>query len=64
MIGTTILRKQWGYKGIVMTDWFAKGNDEGEEASPQNVAAMVSTNDLYMVVLDAEKLGNDNLVEA
>lgn len=63
---TTILRKQWGYKGIVMTDWFAKGNDEGEEASPQNVAAMVrAQNDLYMVVLDAKKnSGNDNLVEA
>ena len=63
---TTILRKQWGYKGIVMTDWFAKGNDEGEEASPQNVAAMVrAQNDLYMVVLDAKKnSGNDNLAEA
>ena len=49
-----------------MTDWFAKGNDEGEEASPQNVAAMVrAQNDLYMVVLDAKKnSGNDNLAEA
>lgn len=50
---TTILRKEWGYKGIVMTDWWAKMNDaiEGGEANMKNTKAMVQAqNDLYMVV--------------
>ncbi len=63
---THILRKEWGYTGIVMTDWWAKGNEEGEEGSRQEVAAMVrSQNDLYMVVNDAENNSNgDNIMEA
>ena len=56
---TTILRMEWGYTGIVMTDWWAKINVEGEEATIQNTAAMVrAQNDLYMVTGDS--LGNTN----
>ncbi len=63
---THILRKEWGYQGLVMTDWWAKGNEEGEEGSPQQTAPMVrSQNDLYMVVVDAEaNSNNDNTLES
>lgn len=65
-INTTVLRKEWGFEGIVMTDWWANMNDcvEKGRAYQQNTAAMVrSQNDLYMVVsnLGAEvNAYNDN----
>lgn len=52
-LNTTILRSEWGFKGIVMTDWWAKINEEGKEAATNNFAAMArSQNDLYMVCPD------------
>lgn len=51
---TTILHGQWGYEGMVMTDWWAKSNDEGKEGERTNTAAMVrAQNDLFMVVPDS-----------
>lgn len=62
----TILRQEWGYEGLVMTDWWAKINDEGQAPTAKNVAAMVrSRNDVYMVVQDSENnSGQDNLAES
>lgn len=60
---TTILRDEWGFKGIVMTDWWARMNCEGEPASKNNLKQMVlSQNDLYMVCKSAESKP-DNIVE-
>ncbi len=59
-LNTRILRDEWGFDGLVMTDWWAEMNDEGEEPSIQNLAAMVrAQNDIFMVVPDTEKhMGN------
>ena len=62
---TTILRREWGFDGIVMTDWWAKLNDEGSDGTRENTTAMVrAQNDLYMVCGDSRANSNqDNTQE-
>ncbi len=52
---TRILRKEWGYDGVVMSDWWAQANYEGEASAIEVKAPMAAAqNDLYMCVSDSE----------
>jgi len=60
----TVLRNEWKFNGIVMTDWWAKMNDEGCPASSQNTAAMIrAQNDLFMVTANPEANSNQDNTE-
>ncbi|MDO4863284.1 MAG: glycoside hydrolase family 3 C-terminal domain-containing protein [Ruminococcus sp.] len=56
-LNTTILRKDWGYTGFTMTDWWANISRRGCDPDKGDFAAMAKAqNDVYMVCAD----GDDN----
>lgn len=65
-LNTTILRKEWGFEGACMTDWWANINVRGKEADKSDFAAMVrSQNDLYMCCPNGETFGSgENTLKA
>ncbi|MCR4727072.1 MAG: glycoside hydrolase family 3 C-terminal domain-containing protein [Lachnospiraceae bacterium] len=55
----TVLRKEWGFKGITGTDWWAVINDENGEASRTKTSFMIrGANDVYMCTTGAKENGN------
>jgi len=62
---TTILRKEWGFNGIVMTDWWAKGSTDGGEGDRALRSPMVSAgNDLYMCTIGQANMEQDDIQTA
>ncbi|MDE6036190.1 MAG: glycoside hydrolase family 3 C-terminal domain-containing protein [Ruminococcus sp.] len=62
-LNSTILRNEWGFDGITMTDWWANINSRGNAPDKTDFASMAKAqNDLYMVCADGSS-GNDNTLE-
>ncbi|MBO4882683.1 MAG: glycoside hydrolase family 3 protein [Lachnospiraceae bacterium] len=58
---TNILRKEWGFDGMVMTDWWAKIGDVGGKVSRNDFARCVlAQNDWYAVCPEADRNSSDD----
>ena len=61
-LNTIILRDEWGFEGISMSDWWANINRRGNAPDKRDFAAMaMAQNDLYMVCADGGKNGDNTL---
>lgn len=60
-----ILRREWGYDGLVMSDWWARADKFSDGTiSSANVAEMVKAqNDIYMVAENVVEFDDDVLLE-
>lgn len=58
-LNTIVLREQWGYTGIVMSDWWAfigvTGGDTTEHSLTDHSVMARSQNDIYMVCSNVER---------
>ena len=62
-LNTMLLRDDWGYDGLTMTDWWANINRRGNAPDKKDFAAMArAQNDIYMVCADGEH-NDDNTLE-
>ncbi len=62
-LNTMLLRGDWHFRGMTMTDWWANINRRGEKPDKRDFAAMArAQNDTYMVCADGEK-HDDNTLE-
>lgn len=62
-LNTMLLRDDWCYDGVTMTDWWANINRRGEKPDKKDFAAMArAQNDMYMVCADSTH-HDDNVIK-